>query len=111
MLVLAPCLWVSLEYLRSFFLTGFPWANLGYSQYLNLPFVQVADITGVYGLSFAILLVNVTLYLILNRWPRRQFPYREAVLTTLVLLGIFAYGYFKMSVLDQRVHRSQREDH
>jgi apolipoprotein N-acyltransferase len=106
MLVLAPCLWVSLEYLRSFFLTGFPWANLGYSQYLNLPFVQVADITGVYGLSFAILLVNVTLYLILNRWPRRQFPYREAVLTTLVLLGIFAYGYFKMSALDQRILQS-----
>src|SRR4030042_1191057 len=36
-LLFTPFLWVALEYLRSFFLTGFPWANLGHSQYLNLP--------------------------------------------------------------------------
>ena len=34
-----PALWVGLEYLRSFFLSGFPWALVGYSQNLNTPFV------------------------------------------------------------------------
>jgi len=71
-IMLTPFLWVSLEYLRSFLLTGFPWANLGHSQYLNLPFVQLADITGVYGLSFVILLVNVTFCWILHQCPERS---------------------------------------
>src|SRR4030042_4341461 len=57
-----PIFWVTLEYLRSFVLTGFPWANLGHTQYLNPPFIQMADLTGVYGLSFVILLVNATLF-------------------------------------------------
>ena len=32
---LAPVLWICLEYCKSYLLTGFPWENLGYSQYLN----------------------------------------------------------------------------
>jgi len=67
-ILFAPLLWVALEYPRSFLLTGFPWANLGYSQYLNLPFIQMADITGTYGLSFVIVLVNATLFYVLRQW-------------------------------------------
>jgi apolipoprotein N-acyltransferase len=57
----APLLWPLLEYLRAHLLTGFPWENLGYSQYLHLNLIQVADITGVYGISFLIVLVNAVL--------------------------------------------------
>jgi apolipoprotein N-acyltransferase len=67
-LLFTPVLWAALEYLRSFFLTGFPWANLGYSQYLNLPVIQIADITGPYGLSSVILLVNATVFGVLHEW-------------------------------------------
>ena len=101
--MLTPFLWVSLEYLRSFFLTGFPWANLGHSQYLNLPFIQIADVTGVYGLSFVILLVNVTLYWILHQWSRKMFPIREVVVTLLILLGFLTYGFVKMHALDRKM--------
>jgi apolipoprotein N-acyltransferase len=66
-ILFTPALWAALEYLRSFLLTGFPWANLGYSQYLNLPFIQMADITGPYGLSSVILLVNATLFTVLHQ--------------------------------------------
>jgi len=72
-ILLAPLLWTSLEYLRSFFLTGFPWATLGHSQYMNLPFIQMADITGVYGLSFVILLVNASLYMRFSNGRKRPF--------------------------------------
>jgi len=51
---LAPFLWVSFEYILTYFLTGFPWELLGYSQYKNLPLIQMAAITGVYGLSLVI---------------------------------------------------------
>ncbi len=53
-----PVLWVSLEYLRTYAFTGFPWALLGYSQYKLLPVIQIADITGVYGVSFLVAALN-----------------------------------------------------
>ena len=60
----AASLWVGLEYLRSFLLTGFPWGILGYSQYKNLHIIQIADITGVYGVSFLIVMANGVLFMV-----------------------------------------------
>ena len=57
----AASLWVALEFLRTYLFTGFPWNLLGYSQYRNLPLVQVAAVTGVYGVSFAVAAVNAGL--------------------------------------------------
>jgi apolipoprotein N-acyltransferase len=102
-ILLTPILWVSLEYLRSFLLTGFPWANLGYSQYLNLPFIQMADIIGAYGLSFVIVLVNATLFWVLHQWSKRLFPFREVMITALILLGFLIYGYVKMEIVDRQM--------
>jgi apolipoprotein N-acyltransferase len=102
-ILFTPFLWVALEYLRSFLITGFPWANLGYSQYLNLPFIQMADVTGVYGPSFVIVLVNATLFGVLHQWAKRTFPFREAVITVLILLGSLIYGYLKMEVVDRKM--------
>ncbi|MFQ5913729.1 MAG: apolipoprotein N-acyltransferase [Nitrospinota bacterium] len=63
---LAPFLWTSLELLRTHFLTGFPWAALGYTQYATLPVIQVADVTGVYGVGFLIVLANAALWGVLR---------------------------------------------
>jgi len=54
-----PSLWISLELIRTYLFSGFPWGLLGYSQYLNLPLIQISSFTGVYGVSFLIVLVNV----------------------------------------------------
>ncbi|MCI0483615.1 MAG: apolipoprotein N-acyltransferase [candidate division NC10 bacterium] len=62
-LVGAATLWVSLEYLRTFLLTGFPWNLLGYTQYRSLSIIQIASVTGVYGVSFLLVLVNVAVAL------------------------------------------------
>ena len=56
-----PCLWVSLELIRTYVLSGLPWGLLGYSQYRQIEVIQIADHMGVYGVSFLIVLVNVTL--------------------------------------------------
>jgi apolipoprotein N-acyltransferase len=101
-ILFTPFLWVTLEYLRSFLLTGFPWANLGYSQYLNLPFIQMADITGTYGLSFAIILVNATLFGVAHQWSKKTFPLKEVILTGILLLGFLTYGYLKMGMIDRQ---------
>jgi len=47
-----PALWVSGEFARSSLFSGFSWELLGYTQYRHLTLIQVADVTGVYGLSF-----------------------------------------------------------
>jgi len=54
--LLAPFLWVAFEYILTHFLTGFPWGLVGTSQYKNLWFLQLASITGIYGLSFILVL-------------------------------------------------------
>jgi apolipoprotein N-acyltransferase len=46
-------LWVTSEYLRGR-LMGQPWGLLGYTQHAQLPLVQIASVTGVYGVSFVL---------------------------------------------------------
>jgi apolipoprotein N-acyltransferase len=59
--ITAPPLWVSMEYLRSHAdFMSFPWALLGHSQYANLPVLQLAAATGVFGISFIIVMTNAT---------------------------------------------------
>ena len=57
-LVCAPLLWVAVELARTR-ISGFPWNLLGITQVDNIPLTRIATVTGVYGLSFEILLVNV----------------------------------------------------
>jgi apolipoprotein N-acyltransferase len=92
-----PALWVGLEYLRSFLLSGFPWALVGYSQYLNTPFVQVADITGVYGVSFLLIACNTLIFLWIVRWRNRKGVPLQSTIFILVLLAVVcAYGFWKI---------------
>jgi len=56
-LVAAPFLWVAVELARTR-ITGFPWELLGYAQTGNFALTRIATLTGVYGLSFEIVLVN-----------------------------------------------------
>ena len=46
--------WSSLEFASSRLLSGFPWNLLGASQYQSIALIQIASITGVYGVSFLV---------------------------------------------------------
>src|SRR2546426_2956331 len=52
--LLSPAAWTGLELGRGVLLTGFPWCLLGYSQLPVTSSIQVADIAGVYGVSFVL---------------------------------------------------------
>lgn len=54
-------LWTAVEWARSFVLTGFPWATLGYAQHSNPVLLGLAPLAGVYALSFASVLGAATL--------------------------------------------------
>jgi apolipoprotein N-acyltransferase len=57
-LIAAPFLWVAVELAR-FNVTGFPWNLLGTAQVDNISLSRITTWTGVYGVSFEIMLVNV----------------------------------------------------
>jgi apolipoprotein N-acyltransferase len=57
-LVAAPFLWVAVELARTR-ITGFPWNLLGTAQVDNISLSRITTWTGVYGVSFEIMLVNV----------------------------------------------------
>jgi apolipoprotein N-acyltransferase len=59
-LIAAPFLWVAAELARTR-VTGFPWDLLGTAQVDNISLSRIATLTGVYGISFEIMLVNVAL--------------------------------------------------
>lgn len=97
-LLFIPSVWVLLEYARGHLLTGFPWALLGYSQYLNLPAIQIADITGAWGVSFLVMLVNAGIVEMVwsgrNRmWPRLR---RVAIILVFILSMSLYYGYSRL---------------
>jgi apolipoprotein N-acyltransferase len=99
----APPLWVSLEYIRGFLLSGFPWELLGYSQFQTLPMVQIAEITGVYGVSFIILLSNVALYraalnLASRHWKKGP---QEILLAGILIAVTGVYGLWKLSEMEK----------
>ena len=98
-LISIPSLWVLLEYIRSHLFTGFPWALLGYSQYLNLPVIQIADITGAAGISFLVMMVNVLIYSVISRKSSVVSSKQRCLLPVLLLFITLVYGYFKIYYL------------
>lgn len=92
--------WVALEMVLGRFLTGFPWEFLGVSQYKMLPLIQVASITGIYGVSFLIVWFAVSLMLAgiaLVRAPGQRGNWaREIALPMLAVAVAAALGFRAM---------------
>ena len=101
--VTVPVAWTALEFFRAYLLTGFPWGYLGHSQLPWLSFMQVLDITGVYGVSFVVAAVNVALFLIIKRiiGSLKTFPVVETAVAAILVALIFCYGLFAL-------HREER---
>jgi len=95
-----PAVWVLLEYSRGNLFTGFPWALLGHSQYLNLPIIQIADIFGAWGVSFAVMLVNFTLYVLVSskfiNSPGSKIDKISIIFVFILVGGMFTYGFFRL---------------
>ena len=85
--------WTVLEYIRSYIFTGFPWGLIAYSQYTNVKFIQIADLAGVYGVSFLIIMFNVALFAYMTR-AERKIAYMMVAL--FFLLASTMYGKHKL---------------
>jgi len=92
-----PALWVSLEFLRSTLFTGFGWGFLGYSQWRFIPLIQIADLTGVYGVSFLIVFENALFYELWRRKEARGRLFLFVILLNVMLGASLWYGGQKKS--------------
>ncbi len=110
-LVSAPVLWTAIEYGKSHLFTGFPWGNLAYSQYRNTYLVQIADVTGTFGITFFIIVINVIAFDVLStrRFKDKAMWAKIAggiVLTALVI----GYGHYRAgNVLDAFRNRPSKD--
>ena len=90
-------IWVSLEWVRSWLLTGFPWGNIGYSQWKYLPGIQIASLTGVYGVSFVIVFFNAGIAtMIRNRHEWRK-ELAAVIVVCVLTFSSLIYGYAVLS--------------
>ncbi|HIJ78083.1 MAG: apolipoprotein N-acyltransferase [Desulfobulbaceae bacterium] len=88
----APFFWVALDFVRSKLFTGFPWLDLGYSQYDAPGLIQVADLVGHHGVSFLIVTANVLLMLGAAAVYQKKIAQPRTMGAALLLL-IAAAGY------------------
>jgi len=100
--LLCAALWVALEMIVGRFLSGFPWNFLGVSQYRVLPLIQMASVTGVYGVSFLVVWFSVSLIIALLRvirQPGRRWGWLlELRLVLIVLIGAMIFGLSRLLV-------------
>ena len=98
--------WVGLEMIRARFLSGFPWNPLGASQYELTPLINIASVTGVYGVSFLVVWMALSLYnaaIVILREPTRRFAWQSEIFLPLaVLITVFGIGFIKLKETSDR---------
>lgn len=107
-LLVIPPVWLLFEYLRSIGYIGYPWGLIGTSQFAFTPFIQLASLTGIWGLSLVLLYFNSALAWIVRRgWKEKQariYPLSVFALTGLIVLG----GAIRIVAID-RIERKATE--
>lgn len=95
---LGACAWTVLEWIRGWLLSGFGWNGLGVALHRDLAMIQIADLTGVLGLTWLVAFVNLMLVIIVRRIAGelgvdflKRIRWEFSISVTLVVL-VFSYG-------------------
>jgi apolipoprotein N-acyltransferase len=89
--------WVAWEMVLARIFGGFPWDLLGVSQYQMIPLIQIASVTGVYGISFLVVWVSLALLsaglMVIRRPTARSVWIGEVLVPILVVAVLFNVGF------------------
>lgn len=100
--------WVALEYLRAKLLTGFPWCLLGCTQYRHLTLIQSADLVGVYGLSFVLVLSSGLIYTLLVDRGFLKGGTLKWEIPAVIVVGCLLFGYGAIRLSGSPPQRGER---
>jgi len=94
---LVAAAWTTQEWLRGWVFSGWGWNGLGVALHGNWPLIQIAEFTGVAGLSFMVTFANVILVatvrrLILEARTRITRPHFDLTLTMAAIVGVLTFG-------------------
>jgi apolipoprotein N-acyltransferase len=98
---LAAAAWVTHEWIRGWLFTGFGWNGLGVALHNTWPLIQIAEITGVTGLSFVVVFANVIavttpIRLFLEAKTRQVRPHFDLTLTLAGIVGLLTFGLYSV---------------
>lgn len=94
-LVFLPFIWVGFEYIRGMGDLAFPWMSLGNTQAMDIVWSQFITFTGVYGLSFWVLIINIIGFVLVYKIARREWylPCVQVIGTGLSIIVIYFTPY------------------
>lgn len=103
--LLIPAAWIIVDWLQSVGYLAFPWTWWGYSQYRFTSFIQVASITGVYGVTFIVVMVQAAISSFITDMvhggSRKVLLKKTAIIIMLPML-LTVWGAFRMNRWQQR---------
>jgi apolipoprotein N-acyltransferase len=104
-LITFPSAWVLVELAKEIIWPYCGWAQLGYSQFQNIYFIQIADIGGVKMISWVIVMVNVLLAESLIRPAKgvRLFSrslIKKYLFAVVVIIFCLAYSFFRINTIE-----------
>ncbi len=82
-----PAAWTVFDWLRSMGFLGYPWGMPGASQYSVIPVIQISSLTGVWGVTFLVVLANAVAAWYLSAAVTRQ---RQGSAAWIVLMAALA---------------------
>jgi apolipoprotein N-acyltransferase len=88
--------WAAYEYYKSTGFLGYPWGLIAYPVGGILPLIQFVDITGVWGLSFLMALVN-TLVAEYALTSRSRLLFRQAAFAVFLVACVLGYGFYRLA--------------
>ena len=100
----SPIIWTALE---KFWPEVFP-NYLGASQYKLTFLTQIADVTGVLGLSFLVVYINSMIFWVIEeRLDKRPFSPRPVIIFAAVIALVICYGVLRIQMVDHSVCKSR----
>lgn len=96
--LVGACAWVTHEWIRGWLFGGFGWNGLGVALHAQWPLIQIAQFTGVCGISFVVAFANIVAVtvpprLVAEARTHRMRPHWDLNLTVLALVALFVFGW------------------
>lgn len=95
--IVQSLIWIAYEYLRTLGFVGYPYGNIGYTQYLFIPLIQISSITGMWGVSLLVLFPSAFIGNVLSDgFSHAKEFFREqkkiALVYVVVLVAVLLFG-------------------
>jgi apolipoprotein N-acyltransferase len=100
-ILLFPVLWVLMEYVQTLSpFGGLPWLLAGYTQSKFIGLIQIADIVGVFGVSFLLLWMNTAIVWLVLKKGARKFSFAPLIAAVLLIAASLFYGRISLRYWD-----------